>query len=371
MGVQGAVGLEQSPWFAPWLLDRRHQRRRLMRRWLVGLVCAGSALGALSGLGVQGRLAWGRSHPEPPRVATRPMAPQRSASGVPWAELGLAPPELAAGSVGRVVPVSADADVPFLPDRTADLPDPRDPLVVDFVSGREILRGDESTGAIALTFDCEGTGEDLEAVLDILAKHRARGTFFLMAPMARWWPEAAARVVRAGHQLASHGEIHDPYPSLSDEEIAADLAAFEHAMGEALAAARIVPPPLRFFRFPYGERDERALAAVAAAGYQSVHWTIDPRGWMPGRSPEMVEAIVAEHAAPGEIVLMHCPAAADRAALPAVLELLAERGLRTATISEIVRYEDLPRAAVLQEPAGGEEARGASEVDAPGSPDSP
>ncbi len=229
-----------------------------------------------------------------------------------------------------------------LPDRTAGLPPPHDPAVVSFVASREILRGDESTGAIALTFDCEGTGEDLHAVLDMLAAYDARATFFLLARMAEWWPEAANRVVTAGHQLASHGSRHDGFPALSDTQIEDDLAAFETYRTAAQRAARIVPPLVRFFRFPYGERDVRTLGLVAAAGYQSVHWTIDPRGWRADRTPAQVEAIVAEHAAPGEIVLMHCSAAADRAALPGVLALLAERGLRTATIAEFARWSDLP-----------------------------
>ena len=49
----------------------------------------------------------------------------------------------------------------------------------------------------------------LGALLDLLAEHRVRGTFFLLGPVAEEHPELVRRIAAAGHELGCHGWSHD------------------------------------------------------------------------------------------------------------------------------------------------------------------
>jgi hypothetical protein len=66
--------------------------------------------------------------------------------------------------------------------------------------------------------------------------------------------------------------------------------------------------PRPFFRFPFGERDARTIAAVNDLGYVAVRWTVDTLGWKGtsgGISTQTVTDRVLAGLQPGEIVLMH------------------------------------------------------------------
>src|SRR4029077_13446942 len=58
--------------------------------------------------------------------------------------------------------------------------------------------------ALALTFDDGPDPEETPRVLEILERHGARGTFFMVGRRVRRPPEVAARAAAAGHALANH-----------------------------------------------------------------------------------------------------------------------------------------------------------------------
>jgi len=55
-------------------------------------------------------------------------------------------------------------------------------------------------------------------VLDLLERHRARGTFFTLGWVADRHPEMIRRIARAGHELASHGWDHKRVTQIGPEE---------------------------------------------------------------------------------------------------------------------------------------------------------
>jgi polysaccharide deacetylase family protein (PEP-CTERM system associated) len=60
-------------------------------------------------------------------------------------------------------------------------------------------------------------------VLDLFAKHGVRATFFTLGWVAERNKELIRRIVREGHELASHGMEHRPVFSQSPEEFRADV----------------------------------------------------------------------------------------------------------------------------------------------------
>ena len=68
-------------------------------------------------------------------------------------------------------------------------------------------RGPRGRRAIALTFD-DGPSESTPAILDILARHGVRATFFQCGANVERLPSIARAVRSAGHEIGNHSQTH-------------------------------------------------------------------------------------------------------------------------------------------------------------------
>jgi peptidoglycan/xylan/chitin deacetylase (PgdA/CDA1 family) len=175
-------------------------------------------------------------------------------------------------------------------------------------------------------------------ILDILREYDTRITFFVLAPWVEQHPDLARQIVADGHELASHSLSHADFTTLSDGEIAHELAESERIVSEVTGATT-----RPFFRPPYGAYNDRVLLAVIGQGYIPIHWSIDPQDSSgAAKSPEyIVEHVtgsVAVEELPGKIILTHCcnehhPLVE---ALPPMLERFEQMGIKVRTLSEVL-----------------------------------
>lgn len=77
---------------------------------------------------------------------------------------------------------------------------------------------------LALTFD-DGPSEWTREILDLLRDHDARATFFVLGYAAMGREGLLCRIAGEGHELATHGITHRPFPDLTDSEIKRELLA--------------------------------------------------------------------------------------------------------------------------------------------------
>lgn len=83
-----------------------------------------------------------------------------------------------------------------------------------------------------------------DRVLDLLARHDARATFFTLGWVARRHPELVRRIAAAGHEIASHGDLHRRIPALSPDEMRIDVRRSKHALEDCVGV------PVTGFRAP-------------------------------------------------------------------------------------------------------------------------
>lgn len=127
---------------------------------------------------------------------------------------------------------------------------------------------------VAPTFDAGANGDGLAAILATLAAQHLPGTFFLTGQFATSYPAAVRSIVAGGHRIGNHSMTHPYFTRKSDVEIRVELSGGYSAIR---AAGGSDPRPL--FRFPFGDRNARTIAAVNANGYACVRWTVDTLGW--------------------------------------------------------------------------------------------
>ena len=194
-------------------------------------------------------------------------------------------------------------------------------------------RGDTSRAVLALTFD-DGPSESTPALLEVLAKHGVRATFFMCGKNVRRLPEVARQVHAQGHEIGNHTDSHPRFDFKSPDYIYREIAAAQDTIQETTG----VTP--RLFRAPYGVRWFGLRRAQERLRLTGVMWTVIGRDWRwPG---SRVAHRLIRHAANGGILCLHDgrslrPAPDIRATLEAVgaaLPRLQELGFKFETASE-------------------------------------
>ena len=147
----------------------------------------------------------------------------------------------------------------------------------------------------ALTFDDGPHPEYTPRLLEILERHHARATFFMVGENAERHKELVEQVARAGHTLGNHSWDHRPFPLMSRRERRAQIRA---------CAATLAPHAARLFRPPYGMQNMASRLDAARLGYQVVAWNVTADDWSSGDAGFMADQM-ERHIRPGSVVLLH------------------------------------------------------------------
>ncbi len=101
-------------------------------------------------------------------------------------------------------------------------------------------------------------------LLDLLDRHRVRGTFFILGWVADRFPGLIKQIHQAGHELASHGYWHQLVYNLTQEEFAEDIRKSQDAIG---AATGVTVTAYRAPSFSIVERSLWALDTLIDQGF--------------------------------------------------------------------------------------------------------
>jgi peptidoglycan/xylan/chitin deacetylase (PgdA/CDA1 family) len=189
-------------------------------------------------------------------------------------------------------------------------------------------------GWVAITFDDGPNGETTGELLDTLARHGARATFFCVGESAQKTPELIRRMVSEGHEVGNHTFSHRPLHWCSRTEIERQIAAAQDAIEQAGA------PRPRLFRAPHGFKSPFLKGRLARHALRLVGWNVGV--WDTDRpGADVIAGRVARRLRPGTILLLHDgERGVDRtqtvAAMEKILTDCRQRGLRPVTLSELL-----------------------------------
>ncbi len=167
-----------------------------------------------------------------------------------------------------------------------------------------------SPKVLYLTFD-DGPSQYTQAVLDVLARHNAKATFFVLGRQANGRGDLLHAMYAAGHGVASHTYNHPSLPALSRARFDSEVADTAAVLGDLDHGC---------LRPPYGAVSKAVRAEAAEDGYRLVLWTIDPRDWARPGAAAIAERVIGR-AHDGGIVVMH-DGGGDRSQTVAALETI-------------------------------------------------
>jgi len=183
---------------------------------------------------------------------------------------------------------------------------------------------------IALTFDDGPHATLTPRLLDLLAAHRMKATFFVVGQCVVDHPEILRRAVREGHEIASHSWSHPNLGKMSDEAVRRELQKTDDAIVAAIGKRPTLMRP------PYGSITARQKRWIHDEfGYRIIIWDVDPLDWKrPG--PSVVCNRIVKETRSGSIVLAHDIHPPTLEAMPATLEQLGRKGFKSVTVSDLL-----------------------------------
>jgi len=184
---------------------------------------------------------------------------------------------------------------------------------------------------VALSFDDGPHPVFTPQVLDILRRHDAKATFFLIGNRALRHPEIVARIKAEGHEVANHYFVNGPTLGHSHGEFLNNLEKTESAIGP-LENPKLFRPPGGVAR-SWQLRLARERGYVCFLGCAYPHDPMHPPVWY-------IRWLTEKNLRPGTIAILHdgiSDPSRSIAALPHILETGYRRGLRFVPIGELKR----------------------------------
>lgn len=187
---------------------------------------------------------------------------------------------------------------------------------------------------VALTFDDFGSDKTVTRILDILAEHDVKATFFLRAKGVESNPNLARAMVEGGHDVANHSYSHPVVTTLTPEELQEDVVKAHQVITEA-----IQEQPVMLFRPPTGVVDDVRAKALAATGYPVIAmYDVTTLDWDVNNSADDIVRGVMTKTEPGSVILLHMLDDIHTIeALPSVLEGLKEKGYTFVKMADMIQ----------------------------------
>jgi peptidoglycan/xylan/chitin deacetylase (PgdA/CDA1 family) len=164
--------------------------------------------------------------------------------------------------------------------------------------GKNFCGGNTALKQIALTFDDGPNDPHTLHLLDVLARHNVRATFFMIGRYVRQRPDLAAEVAKRGHIVGNHTFTH---PLLTFQSMPRIREEITHCRA---ALTDVVGEHSNLFRPPWGGRRPGVFSLVRQLGLEPVMWNVTGYDWNPP-SADYIDQKVSRRIRGGAIVLLH------------------------------------------------------------------
>jgi len=164
--------------------------------------------------------------------------------------------------------------------------------------GRTFTGLPRDTKQIALTYDDGPNDPHTLRLLEVLARHSVRATFFLIGRYVEHRPDIVREIANAGHVVGNHTFTHPLLIFKSKSEIREELtrcrAALQNAIGEHS----------NLFRPPFGGRRPATLRVARDLGLAPILWNVTGYDWS-APPAAVIERKVSRRICGGDVILLH------------------------------------------------------------------
>lgn len=164
--------------------------------------------------------------------------------------------------------------------------------------GRNFTGLKRGSRQLALTYDDGPNDPHTGHLLDVLAKHNVRATFFLIGRYVAQRPDIVRRHVEFGNALGNHTWDHPNLIFSTPSALRSQLERTSQAIFDACGQK----PAL--FRPPFGGRRPGVFPTARAMGMTPIMWNVTCYDWS-AKSNETIEAHAHRQIKGGNVILLH------------------------------------------------------------------
>jgi len=152
------------------------------------------------------------------------------------------------------------------------------------IFGHVVIAGDDPA-ELALTYDDGPNPAATPRLLELLAKHEIRATFFLIGEYVRKQPALAREIAAAGHCIGNHTMTHPWLSYQSAARIRSEIT------GANAAIEDVIGGEVKLFRPPHGARRPVVFRIAGELGLATVNWNIITHDWRVQPAASIVEKV--------------------------------------------------------------------------------
>ena len=185
---------------------------------------------------------------------------------------------------------------------------------------------------IAITFDAAWTNQDTQQLINILNKHNAKATFFIVGDWAEKFPESVKAFYEAGHTIANHSDTHKAFSKCTRNEIKEEIENCNKKL-EAITNHKVT-----LVRAPSGDYTTQGLEVAKDMGMITIQWDVDSLDYTKISVDEIVKRVV-NGTRNGSIILFHNGVENTAPALDKILTELTNQGYTFVSVDDLI-YKD-------------------------------
>jgi peptidoglycan-N-acetylglucosamine deacetylase len=164
--------------------------------------------------------------------------------------------------------------------------------------GRTFAGGLRGRKQIALTYDDGPNDPHTLKLLDVLAKHSVRATFFMIGRYVQQRPDIARAVAQAGHVIGNHTFTHPLLIFESAARTRMQLVDCQQTLEDAIGEHS------NLFRPPFGGRRPATIKIARELRLQTVMWNVTGYDWN-APPAAVIEKKVMRQMRGGDVILLH------------------------------------------------------------------
>ncbi len=187
---------------------------------------------------------------------------------------------------------------------------------------------------IAITFDAAWDDSGVDELIEIMDKHSACSTVFVVGEWAQKYPDAVKKLDAKGHLIANHSNKHLHLKNMTTEQFVKDTKACNDVINQ------LTDKDVTLYRGAYGEYNNMSVEAIRKMGMYYIQWDCDSLDWKPDYTVDMIVESALKNVKPGSIMLLHIGAKNTAQALDKILSQLSSEGYQFVTVDELIYKEN-------------------------------
>ena len=164
--------------------------------------------------------------------------------------------------------------------------------------GENIVHLDTQQRVVALTYDDGPSPPYTDQLLDVLAKHDVKATFFLIGNRVEQYPETVHRILAEGHQVGNHSYSHPVLGLLPPAAVGREIERTDALLRDIGVKGEIV------FRAPILTRFLPVAWVLAKRDRAHVSGNVWSWDWTT-QNPDKITKTVLRKVKPGAIIILH------------------------------------------------------------------